>query len=105
MSRVFSPSWVLRAASWIRRRSRAGAYCSCLQEGSRPRLVSGCPNRTRKKALSPIHREHSLQWALAPLPASAQLRLPVSAFLALFLQTWPVQCLLLPMVKGTAAGH
>ena len=40
-----------------------------------------------------------------PLLESALLRLPVSAFLALLLQTWPVQCLLLPMVKGTAAGH
>ena len=50
-----------------------------------------------------------------PLPANAQLRLPVSAFLALFLQTWPVECLLLPpllwpclllpTVKGMADGH
>ena len=45
------------------------------------------------------------KWALVPLQANAQLRLPVRAFLALFLQTWPVQCLLLPMVKGMAAGH
>ena len=30
-------------------------------------------------------------WALVPLPVNAQLRLPVSAFLALFLQTWPVE--------------
>ena len=88
MSRVFSLSWVLRAASWIRRRSRAGAYCSCLQEGPRPRLdrlVSAA--RTRKKALSSIHRAQ-LKWDLAPLPANAQLRLPVSAFLALFLLIW-----------------
>ena len=40
-------------------------------------------------------------WALAPLPASAQLRLPVSAFLAL--QTWPVECLMLPPCCGHAS--
>ena len=42
-------------------------------------------------------------WALVPLPANAQLRLPVSAFLALFLQTWPVKCLLPPPCCGHAS--
>ena len=89
MSRVFS--WVLRAASRIRRRPRAGAYCSCLQEGSRPRhlLATFLGARTRKKALSSIFSQSSTnKWALAPLPANAQLRLPVSACLALFLLIW-----------------
>ena len=47
-----------------------------------------------------------------PLPANAQLRLPVSAFLALFLLIWHQlkqnmlwPCLRMPMVKGMAAGH
>ena len=44
------------------------------------------------------------KWALVPLPANAQLRLPVSAFLALFfLQTWPAECLLLPSCCGHAS--
>ena len=56
-----------------------------------PGLASFLAARTRKKALSSIHRAAQLEWALAPLLESAQLRLPVSAFLALFLQTWPVE--------------
>ena len=55
--------------------------------------------RTRKKALSSIHRAQ-LKWDLAPLPANAQLRLPVSAFLALFLLTW---CLLELPCSGHAS--
>ena len=88
----------------MRRRSRVGAYCSCLQGGARPRLVSRAA-RTRKKALSSILTErHKRKWALVPLQANAQLQLPVSAFLAaLFLQTWPVGCLMLPPCCGHAS--
>ena len=70
------------------------------------------PNATARTAKT---TKTARKWALVPLPANAQLRLPVSAFLALFLQTWPVKCLLpppllwpcllLPMPKGMAAGH
>ena len=43
------------------------------------------PNATARTART---TKTARKWALAPLPANAQLRLPVSAFLALFLQTW-----------------
>ena len=98
-----SSSGVLRAASWIRRRSRAGAYCS-----ARLALEGGCQRPARKLSImlsillrlakgaepaiessrdSILTERHKRKWALAPLPANAQLRLPVSAFLALFLLT------------------
>ena len=100
MSRVFSASWVLLAASC----GRGPGLIVAVSEKA-PGLAStasfqGCPN---PKALSSIHRAAQLKWGLAPLPANAQLRLPVSAFLALFLQTWPVECLLLPPCCGHAS--
>ena len=90
MSRVFSASWVLLAASC----GRGPGLIVAVSEKA-PGLAStasfqGCPN---PKALSSIQTEqHSLQalqrkWDLALLPVSAQLRLPVGAFLALFLLT------------------
>ena len=117
MSRVFSLSWVLRAASWIRRRSRAGAYCSCLQEGSRPRLVSRSvivklpePARKLSARSTDSGTEHSLG-AGASAGQCAAAAAGECVFGSVFADgtppgtalLWP--CLLMPMVKGMAAGH
>ena len=120
VSRVFSLSWVLRAASWIRRRSRAGAYCSCLQEGSRPRLVSRSvivklpePARKLSARSTDSGTEHSLG-AGASAGQCAAAAAGECVFGSVFADMacgvphappllWP--CLLMPMVKGMAAGH
>ena len=58
------------------------------------------PNATARTART---TKTARKWALVPLPANALLRLPVSAFLALFLQTWPMKCLLSPPCCGHAS--
>ncbi len=115
VSRVFSASWVLRAASRIRRWSRAGACCSCLQEGSRPRLVSGCPNPQESSQLD-SHRAAQTKMGSGAsagecaATAAGECVFGGSAFADIACGMppgtallWP--CLLLPTVKSMATGH
>ena len=92
MSRVFSASWVLRPRLGCGGGRGPGLIVAVSKED--PGLASFLAvillRRTRKKALSRYRDPQStakcqLEWGLAPLPAKALLRLPVSAFLALFL--------------------
>ena len=101
MSRVFSRRPGRRLLLRCRVSDSSGAADRVLEmrEMSQQRLA--CP--TRKKALSSITEQHRLQiqhkWALAPPLASAQLRLPESAFLALFL------LILLCLLELPCSGH
>ncbi len=114
MSRVFSASWVLRPRLGCGGGRGPGLIVAVSKKA--PGLASFLAARTRKKALSSIHRAAQLAMgsgaSAGPCAAAAA---GECVFGSVFVDIsacgmplappllWP--CLLLPMPKGMAAGH
>ncbi len=109
MSRVFSASWVLRPRLGCGGGRGPGLIVAISKQA--PGLASFLAARTRKKALSSIHRAAQLAMgsgASAGPCAAAAAGECVFGSVACGMPPappllWP--CLLLPMPKGMAAGH
>ena len=81
--------------------TRKKALDQCMIQVRLAKRQPPAAHRSRRDARQSYRPRRCKIWAPVPLQAKSQLRLPVSAFLAaLFLQTWPVECLELP-----CSGH